>query len=92
MTIASARAVNQYGPWLYRLFDASDALLYIGVTVRKPAERFNAHSRTRSWWSDVAAVQLTHFPGAWLALAAERSAIKAERPVYNRRSAVLDAP
>jgi hypothetical protein len=87
MTLAEARAAG-FGPWLYRLYDAADVLLYVGVTDNLPRDRFNRHGRRHGWWPEVSTVDLEPHRAIWLALAAERAAIKAERPLYNKRSAV----
>ena len=95
MTMAQARAlpVITYRPTktarLYRLYDADGRLLYVGITTRPDMrERFNGHSRTKAWWPDVVTVELTNFAHEHEALAAERHAIRVERPVYNMRSGV----
>ncbi|MGW2223840.1 hypothetical protein [Streptomyces formicae] len=70
---------------LYRYFDADDALLYIGIS-NDPDFRAKAHlyeSRRDDW--PKRAVRRTD---EWLdsrevALAAEKEAIRAERPLYN---------
>ena len=39
--------------FLYRLFDAEGALLYVGITWN-PFVRWNAHKKSKPWWPDVA--------------------------------------
>lgn len=89
LTYAEAKALPGLGAygrtWLYRLYAPDGSLLYIGVTGRL-SERFNAHSRSKPWWPEVAEVGLEWLPKMHLALDAERVAIKAEDPRYNRRS------
>ena len=43
---------------LYRFFDASGNLLYVGITCN-PSGRFSDH-RTKNWWRDVANITLEH--------------------------------
>lgn len=72
---------------LYRHFDAKGRLLYVGITV-------DVHSRTRThagysaWAPDAATGTITWYATEVDARAAETVAIKAERPRWNRLSAV----
>lgn len=88
MPIAEARLKTQ-PTVIYRLYAEDGSLLYIGLTCRWLVDRLTAHRRTKSWWSEVASVsiepQRVHY---WESLNAERAAIKAEHPRYNKRSAV----
>lgn len=76
---------------LYRLYNADDRLLYVGIA-RTIQYRLQTHScrppTGKAWWPDVAYCTLERFQERYLAEAAERTAIKTERPIYNRRSAV----
>lgn len=72
---------------LYRFYDRSGRLLYIGITWT-PRERWRRHRRLKDWWPEVASVTVECFPAEWLALNEELRVIKAERPVHNRRGAV----
>lgn len=77
------------GTKVYRLYDDWGVLLYVGVTCRQTlSERFNAHRRSARWWPLVAALEVETYERNHEALAAEVAAIRAEIPVYNRRSAV----
>lgn len=67
---------------LYRLFDASDDLLYIGKTVA-PSSRFQQHRETKSWWRTVATIRLAYFNSAEELDREERYAIRSERPLHN---------
>lgn len=67
---------------LYRFYDANDQLLYIGVSL-EIAWRWRSHSRTKPWWTTVARATIDHYDTRRGALAAERAAIKAERPLWN---------
>jgi predicted GIY-YIG superfamily endonuclease len=67
---------------LYRHFDADGRLLYVGIskhTMRRLAE----HGDSR-WAHDIASVTLEHFSSREEASEAEKQAIRAECPVYNR--------
>lgn len=72
---------------LYRLFNARGDLIYIGIAT-KPEERLKAHrwNIINPWRKEIA----TQKVGAWYdtrqqAEAADKAAIAAERPRYNRR-------
>lgn len=67
---------------LYRFYDASEALLYIGIT-NSLTRRLNEHHEDKPWYLNVARVTVEHHPTRAAALRAEKSAIKAERPKYN---------
>ena len=67
---------------LYRLFDAEERLLYVGISLG-PATRFRAHA-SRDWWLDVAKSTLEWWPDLETAKAAEKLAIETERPIHNR--------
>lgn len=67
---------------LYRMFDKSNVLLYVGIT-NNPKGRFTAHSKSQPWWSEVSTISV-HTLGSRSELeAAERAAIRAEHPRYN---------
>lgn len=77
--------MNEYdGPchWVYRCFDASGRLLYVGCT-RNLRSRLYAHSLTSFWSYDVVKVKATVHPDKWAGLAVEAEAIRTERPRYN---------
>lgn len=67
---------------VYRAFDATGHLLYIGCTLdfdRRRAE----HMQRRTWARDVHRWETTEYPDQASALAAEEAAIKAEAPEHN---------
>lgn len=68
---------------VYRCFDADGALLYIGRTMH-PAKRESLHKNRTPWWSDVARVTYEWCDSTAAARVAEREAIGAEAPRYNR--------
>ena len=67
---------------LYRFFNSSDQLLYIGITMNPPS-RFRAHASNKSWWSEVSRITVSQFESRTQLAKAERDAIKAEKPKYN---------
>lgn len=67
---------------LYRHYDATDALLYVGIS-SDPVARTHAHKSAD--WAD----RVVRFTGEWFdtwaeAHAAERRAIRDEKPLFNR--------
>lgn len=67
---------------LYRFFDRTDVLLYVGITVDLTA-RMAKHEREKFWWGDVAYARWETIPNRAAAFAAEKAAIQADRPLYN---------
>lgn len=67
---------------LYRLYDAADALLYVGIA-GNPGRRFEQHHADKPWWGHVARITLEHHPTRAAALRAELDAIRAENPRHN---------
>jgi len=68
---------------LYRFYDSSERLLYVGVT-RDPEARFGAHSREKAWWPEVTRKDITWLASRDEAAIAEIEAIRTERPRYNK--------
>lgn len=67
---------------VYRLYDAEDALLYVGVGY-DVAARARQHKRKKEWWSEVVRGAVTTYPTRRDALLAECDAIAGEKPRYN---------
>lgn len=67
---------------LYRAYDAAGQLLYVGISMSLDG-RLTKHRRTE-WWPLVAEITVQWFEGREPAKAAERAAIIAEAPLYNR--------
>lgn len=67
---------------LYRLFDAEERLLYVGITKELNA-RFAAHRDLKPWWSTVTRRAIEWFDARELAARAEVEAIRTEMPLYN---------
>lgn len=83
-----------FGVELYRLYNADDCLLYVGVSTNL-VERLRSHAHRppagKPWFGDVAYCSLENFREEWQALEAERAAIRSERPLYNIRSVARGA-
>ncbi|MFJ4356886.1 GntR family transcriptional regulator [Streptomyces massasporeus] len=67
---------------LYRLFDVTDQLLYVGISTN-PEERWKTHTMLKSWWNEVAHKTVTWLPSWDEALAQEERVIRDEAPRYN---------
>ncbi|MEV4970603.1 GntR family transcriptional regulator [Streptomyces scopuliridis] len=70
---------------LYRLYDSTDRLLYIGIS-RNPKHRWERHSQIQPWWHLVARKSLEWHEDRNSALAAEVQATTAEKPLYDQSS------
>jgi predicted GIY-YIG superfamily endonuclease len=70
---------------VYRTWDFSGALLYVGMTHRLKA-RLREHRAWSRWWPDVADVTLEMCENRWAAEAVEAAAIIAEKPRHNKAS------
>lgn len=71
---------------VYRFFDASDRLLYVGCTSNF-LQRVSGHKGPTSpspWWPLAVRHTLTEYPTFRAALSAEAHAICTEGPIYNR--------
>jgi DNA-binding transcriptional regulator YiaG len=68
---------------LYRHFDATGALLYIGISLR-PGNRLSEHLTGSAWAGDIANVTLEWFDSFEVAFNAERRAIIQEKPLHNK--------
>ena len=67
---------------LYRFYDASDVLLYVGITADF-GSRVKGHQAEKHWSDLIVNVRLEHFATRSEALDAERVAIRDENPLYN---------
>jgi predicted GIY-YIG superfamily endonuclease len=77
---------------VYRMFDHSAQLLYVGVTCDID-KRFMAHARQKPWYDEVATVDITERMPRSEALQMEADAIRSEAPRYNvRGTGVVPAP
>lgn len=75
---------------LYRMFDGSGQLLYVGISSRGP-RRFPEHRQRQEWWREVAEIRVEHYDVPIWAVEAERQAIEQERPLHNVVHAVRDS-
>lgn len=75
---------------VYRYFDTSDRLLYVGITGNQYS-RIEDHAKNRSWWADVEYGKFIHYPTRQEALAAETRAIAEEIPKYNKAGPTINA-
>lgn len=68
--------------YVYRCFDASDHLVYVGCT-NAPPKRLASHKAGSWWWPQVVYVRNLVFPDRDVALAKEKAAIRRELPSAN---------
>jgi hypothetical protein len=66
---------------VYKMFDAQDRLLYVGISVS--AHRFKNHEAEKSWYRKVDCIKLEHVKGRTAALEREAELIVSLRPKYN---------
>lgn len=77
---------------LYRFFDRTDVLLYVGITMDLPA-RVGQHRKDKPWWVEVNHITIEHFEDRAEVLLAEREAIRTEKPLYNStHNELVDEP
>jgi predicted GIY-YIG superfamily endonuclease len=67
---------------LYRHFDASDNLLYVGISLH-PINRLDQHRKISPWAGDIVRVEIQHLETREIALEAEWDAIQNEKPKHN---------
>lgn len=68
---------------LYRHFDKNGVLLYVGISLSTIA-RLAQHRADSKWFGKIARIEIENFRNLGLALHAERTAIRNEKPLYNR--------
>lgn len=68
---------------LYRHYDSAGRLLYIGISL-SAAARLAQHVQGSEWARDIASMTVEQWPTRAAAAEAERAAIQAERPMWNR--------
>lgn len=76
---------------LYRLYDASGQLLYVGIAANLEV-RWRAHAKQQSWWPEVARKQIEWHPDRFEAAAAEVRAIDTEGPLHNVSRGIAARP
>jgi predicted GIY-YIG superfamily endonuclease len=67
---------------IYRQFDATDRLLYVGMT-NNPKRRLAEHKCRAVWGDQIARVEVVWMHTAEEAAIAEAEAIRTERPMFN---------
>lgn len=67
---------------LYRHFNKGGDLLYVGISI-SAAMRTYAHEKGSHWFRDVETIKVEWFDSPTEALAAEKAAIKEEKPIHN---------
>jgi len=70
--------------FLYRHFDSSGKLLYIGISLNAAA-RLSQHKDHSGWFKNITRVDIEKFEDRMSALTAEREAIRIENPEHNIR-------
>jgi len=70
------------GTTLYQYYDATEVLLYVGITDRGHA-RASEHAKGKPWWPEVARGEMEHFQSRDRALQREAFLITTLRPRYN---------
>ena len=73
---------------LYRCFDLYGNLLYVGISFH-PLTRMMGHARTSDWYREVARIDVEWVGDREGAKAAERAAVREERPLWNIHHAKL---
>lgn len=68
---------------VYRLYDADDRLLYVGITTN-PQRRWWQHARDKHWWPEVTRKTVEWFETRKSAERIEKIEVEEEEPVYNR--------
>lgn len=68
---------------LYRHFDASGALLYVGISL-SAVQRLEQHKQSAVWFANIGRVDVEWFPSRGAALRAEAEAIRSENPAHNK--------
>jgi DNA-binding XRE family transcriptional regulator len=69
---------------LYRMFNETGVLLYIGMTTNIGTRMVN-HQFDKPWWSEVRTIRVTPYSNRTEAENAERGAIIAEQPLWNEQ-------
>jgi predicted GIY-YIG superfamily endonuclease len=69
---------------LYRLWDSSDKLLYVGIS-KSAMQRIEQHLQSQPWAKDIARMTIELHPDRRSAEKAERIAIATENPIHNKR-------
>lgn len=76
---------------LYRHFDAAGNLLYVGISL-STVDRLGQHACNAHWFQRISRIDVEKFGTRQEAEAAEREAIRKERPLYNKAGSPSWAP
>jgi hypothetical protein len=68
---------------LYRHFDKTGKLLYVGVSLHATV-RLLRHRTTSHWFDNISTITIESFPSRSEAIFAERRAIRLEQPLHNK--------
>lgn len=68
---------------LYRHYDKDGTLLYVGISLSTVA-RLGQHKTYSRWFEKIDTIKIERYTSRKAALAAEKRAIKSERPKYNK--------
>jgi len=74
---------------LYRHYSKDGDLLYVGISTSAVA-RLAQHKNTSHWFREIGTITVENFDNRDEALAAEKFAIKKEKPLFNKQGAILD--
>ena len=69
--------------FLYRMFDYSNTLLYVGIS-QSFFNRVDQHAADKDWFSDVDRITAERFSTRQEALMHEKQAIQHEKPIHNK--------
>jgi hypothetical protein len=72
---------------VYRFFDKAERLLYVGIAF-DPGERWKRHAAVARWWKDAVDNTIDWYDTRAEAERAELTAIRYEKPIYNKRDSV----
>lgn len=76
---------------LYRIRGDCDVLLYIGISNCVPI-RWNSHMRVQPWWDELRSLTVDWYDKREDAEEAEKAAIRAELPKYNKAHVIKPPP
>lgn len=79
------------GTDLYRHYDSRSELLYVGISLSAVA-RLSQHKLHAHWFTDIRRVEIERFDTPDRARAAERKAIKGEKPKHNIAHRIIVRP
>jgi hypothetical protein len=68
---------------LYRHFDGGGRLLYVGIAWTSLERLMNGHRSGSHWFDQITRIEIERFPSRVDALAAEKAAIRDEKPMFN---------